>query len=224
MHLLSIERRLITLILDFLHFLREIDQIIFHYIDVLGLYIYLLVFVVVFSKTAFVILTFLPGDSLVFTSGTLAAIDKLSLITLFFLFIIATTLADSVNYSIGKFFSKKNFFSRLLPESAIERSSHFLISYDRVAITFSRFVPLMRTMTPFISGYTKFSYWTFLRFNFLGAILWTTVWLGSGYLLGNVPWVEENLVLTLTIITFLVFAFSGVAYLNKFGQNRKERA
>lgn len=210
--------------LEFLQFLREIDQIIFHYIDELGLLIYFLLFAVVFSKTAFVILTFLPGDSLVFTSGTLAAIDKLSLIALFFLFIIATTLADSVNYSIGKFFSKKSFFIHFIPETAIERASNFLVSYDRVAITFSRFVPLMRTMTPFISGYTKFSYWTFLRYNFLGAILWTVVWLGSGYLLGNIPWVEENLVLTLTIITLLVLAFSGIAYFKKFGQNHKDQA
>lgn len=212
------------MILDFLQSLREIDQIIFHYIDVLGLAIYFLLFAVVFSKTAFVILTFLPGDSLVFTSGTLAAIDKLSLIALFFLFIIATTLADSANYSIGKFFSKKSFFVRFIPASTIEHASQFLVSYDRIAITFSRFVPLMRTMTPFISGYTKFSYWTFLRYNFLGAILWTLVWLGSGYLLGNIRWVEENLVLTLTIITLLVFAFSGVAYLKKFRQNRRGQA
>jgi membrane-associated protein len=76
-------------------------------------------------------------------------------------------------------------------------------------------------MTPFISGYTNFSYGTFLRYNFLGAVMWTSIWLGGGYILGNIPWVEENLVLTLSIITVLVFAFSGYAYLKQFKKKKE---
>ena len=207
------------MLLDIIQFLRGIDQVIFYYIEELGLYIYLLLFAVVFTKTAFVILTFLPGDSTVFTSGTLAALGKIDLIVLFVLFIVATTLADSNNYLIGrsvrKIPPKRNLIMRVVSEEQVQKAQHFLQQYDNVAITFSRFVPIMRTMTPFISGYTNFSYSRFLRYNFIGAVLWTTVWLGSGLILGNVPWVEENLVLTLTIITALVMLLSALAYLRQ---------
>lgn len=212
------------MLLDFINFLREIDQVIFHYIKELGLYIYILLFAVVFTKTAFVILTFLPGDSTVFTSGTLAAIGKLDLLTLLILFIVATTLADSNNYWIGKTVRKippkRNIFMRFISEETTRKALLFLQDYDRVAITFSRFVPLMRTMTPFISGYSGFSYWKFLRYNFIGAVLWTFVWLGGGFLLGNIPWVEDNLVLTLTIISIFVFGFTGYAYIKQFKKKK----
>lgn len=215
------------MLLDIIYFLREIDQLIFHYIKELGNYIYILLFAVVFTKTAFVILTFLPGDSTVFTSGTLAAIGKLDLMILFIIFIAATTLADSNNYYIGKFVRKippkRNLFMRFISESATEKAHQFLIEYDRVAITFSRFVPLMRTMTPFISGYTGFSYWKFLRYNFFGAIIWTAVWLFGGFLLGNIPWVEDNLVLTLSVISVFVFGFTGLAYMKQFKKKRDLR-
>lgn len=212
------------MLLDFINFLREIDQVIFHYIKELGLYIYILLFAVVFTKTAFVILTFLPGDSTVFTSGTLAAIGKLDLLTLLILFIVATALADSNNYLIGKTVRKippkRNIFMRFISEETTSKALLFLQDYDRVAITFSRFVPLMRTMTPFISGYSGFSYWKFLRYNFIGAVLWTIVWLGGGFLLGNIPWVEDNLVLTLTIISIFVFGFTGYAYIKQFKKKK----
>lgn len=207
------------MLIDIIHFLREIDQIIFHYIKELDFYIYFLLFAVVFTKTAFVVLTFLPGDSTVFTSGTLAALGKLDFLILFILFIVATTLADSSNYFIGrsvrKIPPKRNILLRIVSEQSTQKAQTFLQKYDRVAITFSRFVPLMRTMTPFITGYTNFSYSTFLRYNFIGAVLWTTVWLGSGFLLGNISWVENNLVLTLSIISIFVFAITGVAYLKQ---------
>lgn len=205
---------------DIIQFLREIDQVIFHYIEEIGIYIYLLLFAVIFTKTAFVILTFLPGDSTIFTSGTLAALGKLDLIVLFILFIAATTLADSNNYFIGRSIRKipaqHNLFMKIVSEDKVQKAQHFLENYDRVAITFSRFVPLMRTMTPFISGYTNFSYSTFLRYNFAGAIIWTTVWLAGGFVLGNIPWVESNLVLTLSIISIVVFGITGLAYIKQF--------
>ncbi len=211
--------------LEIIQFLREIDQVIFFYIKELGMYIYLLLFAVVFTKTAFVLLTFLPGDSTVFTSGTLAAIGKLDLLLLFIVFIIATTLADSNNYYIGKTIrkipSRYRPLKRFIPDQTIEKAYQFLLEYDRVAITFSRFVPLMRTMTPFISGYTNFSYWKFFRYNFAGAVIWTAVWLFGGYLLGNIPWVEDNLVLTLAVISVFVFGFTGYAYVKQFKKKRK---
>ncbi|RTQ93466.1 VTT domain-containing protein [Lysinibacillus telephonicus] len=187
--------------------LRMLDSELYTYINKYGMYIYLLLFLIVFGKTGFVVFTFLPGDSLVFASGTIAALDKLNVFFLFILFFIATTLADSNNYLIGRLvnkFSSKNIM-KLIPQSAIEKASDFLIEYDKIALTFSRFIPLMRTLTPFVAGFTNHPYRNFVSYNSIGALIWTTVWLGTGFALGNLPWVENNLLFTLSLITVIMF-------------------
>ena len=211
--------------IDLLEFLRMLDSELYYYIKKFGIYIYFLLFAIVFSKTAFVVLTFLPGDSLVFASGTLAAIDKLNIFVLFCLYFVATALADSNNYLIGRTMGKipndKKILFRFLPDQALDKARAFIESYDRIAITFSRFVPLMRTMTPFIAGYTGFSYWKFVRFNVIGALLWTTIWVGTGYVLGNIPWVEENLFLTLSLISIIVFIPTVFAYIKQLKKKKE---
>lgn len=212
-------------IAEIIEFLRMIDTELYYYINKFGAYIYILLFAVVFSKTAFVILTFLPGDSLVFASGTIAALDKLNIFTLFIIYFVATTFADSNNYFIGKWLGnvpqEKNILFRFIPDTTVESAKQFIQDYDRVAITFSRFVPLMRTMTPFISGYTKYPYFKFVRFNTIGAFLWTVVWLFSGYALGNLPWVEDNLMFTLLLISAIVLVPTVYAYFRQMLSNRK---
>lgn len=209
---------------DIIEFLRMLDSELYYYIKKFGIYIYFILFAIVFSKTAFVVLTFLPGDSLVFASGTLAAVDKLNIVVLFCLYFVATALADSNNFLIGRTMGKipnnKKTILRFLPDQAIQKALSFLESYDRIAITFSRFVPLMRTMTPFIAGYTGFSYWKFVQFNVIGALLWTTIWVGTGYVLGNIPWVEENLFLTLGLISIIVLIPTIFAYIKQFKKNK----
>lgn len=197
--------------------LRMLDSELYTYINKYGMYIYLLLFSIVFGKTGFVIFTFLPGDSLVFASGTLAALDKLNIFLLFILFFTATTLADSNNYLIGRLvnkFSSKKYLMKLIPQSAIDKASNFLLEYDKVAITFSRFIPLMRTLTPFVAGFTNHSYRNFVSYNIIGALIWTTVWLGTGFGLGNIPWVENNLLFTLSLITLIMFIPSIYGFLS----------
>ena len=209
---------------EIVEFLRMIDTELLYYINKFGVYIYILLFAIVFSKTAFVILTFLPGDSLVFASGTIAALDKLDVLTLFILYFAATSLADSNNYLIGKLLGnvpqEKNIVFRFIPYTAVGGAKQFIQEYDRVAITFSRFVPLMRTMTTFMSGYTKYPYIKFLRFNIIGALLWTAVWLFSGYALGNIPWVADNLMFALLLISAIVLVPTIYAYFRQMLQNR----
>lgn len=189
--------------------LRMLDSELYYYIDQFGIYIYLLLFLIVFGKTGLVVLSFLPGDSLLFASGAIAAVGELNIVILFILFFIATSLADSNNYLIGSAFKriplKKNYLGKLIPQSSIDKASDFLDEYEKVSITFSRFIPLMRTLIPFISGFTEHSFINFARYNLLGALIWTFVWLGSGYGLGNIPWVEENLLFTLGLITVIMF-------------------
>ena len=110
-------------IAEIIEFLRMIDTELYYYINKFGVYIYILLFAVVFSKTAFVVLTFLPGDSLVFASGTIAALDKLNIFTLFIVYFVATTFADSNNYLIGKLLGnvpqEKNIIFRFIPDTAV---------------------------------------------------------------------------------------------------------
>ena len=204
---------------DIIDFLRYLDTELYYYIDQFGYFIYVLLFLIVYCKTAFVILTFLPGDSSLFTSGTLAALNHLNVWLLFVLFFVATSLADSQNYLIGRLLEKlpkiKTIFMKYLPNNAVDRAHHFLVTYGKIAITFSRFVPLMRTMTPFISGYSGYSYRKFAQYNVLGAFIWTCVWLGGGYALGNIPWVANNLLLTLSLITLIVLAPTIFAYIRQ---------
>lgn len=189
--------------------LRRLDSELYFYIDRFGIYIYLLLFLIVFGKTGFVILSFLPGDSLLFASGAIAAVGELNIFVLFFLLFVATSLADSNNFLIGHAFKRipaeKNRLTKIIPMSSIDKASDFLNEYEKVAITFSRFIPLMRTMIPFIAGFTGHSYINFARYNVLGALIWTFVWLGTGFALGNIPWVEENLLFTLVLITLIMF-------------------
>ena len=204
---------------DIIDFLRYLDTELYYYIDQFGYFIYVLLFLIVYCKTGFVILTFLPGDSALFASGTLAAIGQLNVWVLFVLFFVATILADSQNYFIGSILKKlqleNSIFLKYLPSNAVDRAHRFLETYGKVAITFSRFVPLMRTMTPFISGYSSYSYNNFLRYNVIGAFIWTCVWLGGGYALGNIPWVANNLLLTLSLITLSVLAPTIIAYIRQ---------
>lgn len=212
-------------IAEIFEFLRAVDTELYYYIKKFGILIYFLLFAVVFTKTAFVVLTFLPGDSLVFASGALAALDKLDIIPLFVLYFIATTLADSNNYFIGRLLGRvpqeKSLLFRFISSDVLTRAKTFIEDYDRVALTFSRFIPLMRTMTPFMSGFTQYPYKKFVRYNVAGALLWTFVWLFSGYALGNIPWVADNLMFTLLLISAVVLIPTIYAYVKQMAKNRK---
>lgn len=205
---------------EIIELLRKLDSDLYYYIDQFGIYIYLMLFLIVFGKTGFVILSFLPGDSLLFASGAIAAVGELNILVLFILLFVATSLADSNNFMIGHAFKKipgeKNYLAKIIPQSSIDKASNFLNEYEKVAITFSRFIPLMRTLIPFITGFTGHSYKNFVRYNVLGAFIWTFVWLGTGFGLGNIPWVEENLLFTLAFITIIMFIPSIYGFVTHF--------
>ncbi|WP_102262142.1 DedA family protein [Mesobacillus jeotgali] len=194
---------------EIIQLLKNIDSSLHYYIDEYGAAIYILLFLVVYFKTAFVILTFLPGDSMVFASGTLAATGDLDFKSLFMLFAIATVLGDSQNFFIGKQLGKlqsnNHFLDRITSDKSIGKARNFLSDYGKIAITASRFVPLMRTSVPFVSGYTGYEYRTFLSYNLIGGSVWTAFWLTAGFSLGNIAWVENNLFLTLLMVSSTAF-------------------
>lgn len=203
-------------------FLKSIDTELYRYIEQYGLVMYIVLFFIIYAKTAFVVLTFLPGDSTVFASGTIAAIGHLNVWVLFLLFFIATVLGDAQNYSIGVMMrrakAKSGRFSLLkyIPEKTIIKSTNFLEGYGKIAITFSRFVPLMRTTVPFVSGFTSYKFRDFFINNCIGALIWTVVWLFTGFALGNIPAIANNLFISLILISFIGFIPAIIAFIVEY--------
>ena len=160
-----------------------------------GIWIYALLFAIIFIETGLVAMPFLPGDSLLFVAGAIAAIGAMSLPTLMVLLSIAAIAGDAVNYSVGrwagsKVFSWKN--SRWFNKDAFNKTHEFYEQHGSITIVVGRFLPFIRTFTPFVAGVAEMTYSKFAFYNIIGGILWVCSLSGLGFLLGNHPWVKAN--------------------------------
>ena len=211
---------------DALLSIRSVDTELHQFIGIYGKQIYILLFIVIFAKTAYVIFTFLPGDATLFASGTIAAIGHLDVNLLLLLFTFATIFGDSHNFLLGALFKKlakkkrKLSLSRFISDKSIHKASLFLSKYGKLTIMFSRFVPLLSATVPFVCGFTGYQFKDFFRYNLTGAIIWSCIWVLAGYGLGNVNWVSNHLFISLlgiTILSFLppIFAFATKIIKNK---------
>lgn len=159
-----------------------------------GALTYLLLFLVVFCETGLVVMPFLPGDSLLFAAGAFAARGSLSFGFLFLLLAAAAVAGDAVNYAAGATVGPRFFRDtlHLLKQEHLDRTRRFFEAYGGKAVVFARFVPIVRTVAPFTAGVGKMTYARFALFNVAGGILWVALFLGGGYLFGNIPAVEKN--------------------------------
>jgi len=160
-----------------------------------GIWIYALLFAIIFIETGLVAMPFLPGDSLLFVAGAIAALGSMSLPTLMVLLSIAAIAGDAVNYSVGrwagnKVFSWKN--SRWFNKDAFNKTHGFYEQHGSITIVVGRFLPFIRTFTPFVAGVAEMTYSKFAFYNIIGGILWVCSLSGLGFLLGNHPWVKAN--------------------------------
>ena len=161
-----------------------------------GVWVYGLLFAIIFAETGLVVTPFLPGDSLLFAAGALAATGALDVRLLFFLLAGAAILGNTVNYSIGRFVGPRVFREetshRLLNRQHLDRAHAFFEKYGGMAVVLTRFVPIIRTFVPFVAGAGAMRYPTFALYNVAGGVLWVGICLGAGYLFGNVPVVKNN--------------------------------
>ncbi|MGE0559894.1 MAG: DedA family protein [Burkholderiales bacterium] len=172
-----------------------------------GAWIYLILFAIVFCETGLVVTPFLPGDSLLFVSGTIAAAGGMDINLLVVLLIIAAVLGDAVNYAIGHYLGPRVFKSgesRWLNPKHLERAHAFYERHGGKTIIIARFVPIIRTYAPFVAGAASMTYPKFALYNVTGAILWVVSLGYAGYFFGNVPWVKDNL--TLVIIGIIILS------------------
>ncbi|MFF5996173.1 VTT domain-containing protein [Lysinibacillus sp. KU-BSD001] len=205
----------------FLLEMRQIDVAIHHFLEDYGHLVYILLFFIIYCKTAFVVLTFLPGDATVFVSGALAALGELNLWFLVVILFAATVLGDTQNYCIGKIGQRVTGSWRVIPKTTLQSAKDFFKNYGHRAILFSRFIPLMRTTIPFVTGYTNYPLYPFLAYNSMGGGIWVVLWLGAGLLLGQIPIVEQNMALSLPIISCIPFLPPIIFYIVRLLKNNK---
>lgn len=183
-----------------LDFVSKPDQVLLAIIEKYHNWVYVFLFLIVFAETGLIIasflMPFLPGDALIFTIGLLAQEGSLNIYLVIPLLIFAAILGDNLNYYVGKRFgeyimnSEKDFF---IKKKHLEKAKDFFDKNGKNSIIIARFVPVIRTIVPFLCGSTKVKYSTFLSFSMIGAVLWVGVIGLLGYNLGKIEWVKENL-------------------------------
>jgi membrane-associated protein len=172
-------------------------------------WLYPILFAVIFCETGLVVTPFLPGDSLLFACGALAAVDATGTLSAPLLTVVlgvAAVLGNTSNYALGRFIGPPAFSGRyrLLKVEYLRRTEEFFRRFGGSAILLSRFLPIIRTCAPFVAGVGRMPFARFLTFNFLGGILWVVVFIWGGYLFGNIPFVRQNF----GLVTLLIVAAS----------------
>ena len=178
-----------------------------------GAWVYLLLFAIIFCETGLVVTPFLPGDSLLFIAGALAAGGEIDVHLLALLLVAAAVLGNTVNYSIGRFIGPKVFHweeSRFFNRRALDRAHAFYEKHGGKTIVITRFVPILRTFAPFVAGIARMTYLNFTAYNLAGALAWVLSLLYAGYWFGNVPFVKQNL--TWVILGIVVLSVTPLAF------------
>lgn len=186
------------LLLSFWHFITHLNETLPVFIQEHGNLIYLLLFMIIFIETGLVVMPFLPGDSLLFVAGSLAAIGSLNIVLLLALLIPAAIIGDNINYWVGRTFGLhvlgwKLFGKRLVSQKNLDKTHGYFEKYGVRTIIIARFVPIVRTITPFVAGIGKMDYRRkFLPFDIIGGVLWITLLLLAGFAFGQHPFVQKN--------------------------------
>ena len=166
---------------------------------------YLILFLIIFSETGLVIAPILPGDSLLFAAGAFAGLGVLNIWALYIIFCCAAILGDTVNYWIGSFVGERIFKpdALVLKTEYLERTHAFYEKHGGKAVILARYVPIMRTLVPFVAGVGKMTYTRFVAYNVTGGIIWVMIFTSLGFFFGNIPAVEENFTLAILAIIAL---------------------
>ena len=170
-----------------------------------GGWTYLVLFLVIFAETGFVVTPFLPGDSLLFAVGAIAANGALRIEWIVILLLVAAILGDTVNYAIGHYIGPRVFSSqvRFLKKEHLEKTQAFYEKHGGKTIILARFIPIIRTFAPFVAGIGAMTYSRFILFNVVGALIWVPLFSLAGYFFGNLPFVQHNFEYVILAIIFL---------------------
>jgi membrane-associated protein len=162
-----------------------------------GFWVYLILFVIIFAETGLVVAPFLPGDSLLFAAGALAAVDSSNTLSPTWLsvsLVIAAILGNTTNYHVGRWIGPQAFSGkvRFLKVEYLRRTETFFARHGSMTIVLSRFAPIVRTCAPFVAGVGRMPYARFQTYNVLGGVAWVLLFIWAGYFIGNIPFIKDN--------------------------------
>ncbi len=186
-------------------FILHIDRHLLELVQTYGAWVYGILFLIIFCETGLVVMPLLPGDSLLFVAGALAAQGAMHVHLLALLLIVAAILGDSLNYAIGKRFGHliARPDSRWIKQAHLQRTHAFFEKHGGKTIIVARFVPIVRTLAPFVAGVGEMSYYKFIAYNVVGAVAWVACFVYAGYWFGNLEVVRANLKLIMLAIIVL---------------------
>ncbi|MFN8771324.1 MAG: DedA family protein [Neisseriaceae bacterium] len=193
--------------MQFIDLILHLDKYLAMVVSNYNGYVYLIIFLVIFCETGLVVTPFLPGDSLLFIAGGLAATGSINFLVLAFIIFMAAFCGDNCNFFIGKFIGDKLFAnpnSKIFRKDILNKTHEFYERHGRKTIIMARFVPLIRTFAPFVAGLGHMPYSRFITFSIFASILWVAILLGGGYLFGNIPFIKEHL--SLVILAILIIS------------------
>lgn len=190
------------------NFVLHIDQYMIEIVRDYHTWTYAILFLIIFCETGLVVTPFLPGDSLLFVAGAIAAQpgNPLDIYLLVALLIVAAIAGDSSNYTIGKFFGQtlfRNPASKIFRQSHLNKTHDFYSKYGGKTIILARFVPIVRTFAPFVAGMGRMHYLHFMNYNVAGGVLWVILFSVAGYFFGDMPFVQKNLEVLIFAIIFI---------------------
>jgi membrane-associated protein len=206
---------MVDLLRDFIDFFLHLDVHLSQIISDYGLWAYLILFLIIFVETGLVVMPFLPGDSLLFAAGAFAAPQltaggeampgPFNIFYLIASLFVAAFLGDTLNYAIGDYFGPKVFRRdyRFLKRAHLEKTQQFYKKHGAKTIIFARFIPIIRTVAPFVAGVGTMKYGRFLSYNIIGGFLWVAIFVTAGYFFGNIPAVKKNFTLVIFAIIFV---------------------
>ena len=215
---------MIELLKNFLDIIMHIDVHLRQWVTDYQTWTYLILFIIIFMETGFVVTPFLPGDSLLFAAGTVAAMagNPLSLYVIIPLLIAAAFGGDNTNYFIGKLLGKtvyeKNY--RLIRREYLDKTHAFYEKHGGKTIIIARFMPIIRTFAPFVAGVGTMTYLRFISFSIVGAVIWVSSFSLAGYYFGNIPLVKNNFSLAIVTIVLISLLPMIIAFIKKFTSNK----
>lgn len=211
------------LIAYFIDIVLHLDKHLAVMVQQYGVWIYAILFAIIFSETGFVVTPFLPGDSLLFVAGALAALGGMDIMILIAVLLAAAALGNTANYQIGRYLGPKVFQwenSRFFNKAALLKTQAFYETHGGKTLVISRFLPLFRTFAPFVAGIGAMTWARFTFFNLIGAFAWVVSLTLAGYFFGNLPWVQKNL----SAVILGIIAISLIPVVIGWWQHRKEAA
>ena len=207
----------------FIELFKHPDQVINQIATTLGIWTYIILFLIIFCETGLVVTPILPGDSMLFAAGAIAALGSIDVYWLFVVLAVAAILGDTVNYWIGHYIGPKVFSyedSRFFKKAHLLKTHAFYERHGGKTIIIARFMPIVRTFAPFVGGIGAMTYSKFILYNVVGGILWVGSFLFAGYYFGNIEAVKRNFTIVIFTIVFIsilpaLIAFIKAKYFSK---------